>query len=196
MRQLKKSSSKHRTIWQPDADFPGWFAGLNWHDSPNFDQRPRRCTIDLLVIHYISLPDGYFAGDAPQRLFLNQLPAREHPEFRALSKLRVSSHFLITRRGGVHQFVDVYNRAWHAGVSKFGRRERCNDFSIGIELIGDSRRPFTGSQYAALNCLVQSLTAVLPLRFVAGHSEIAPGRKPDPGPFFDWKRLPKGLRRA
>ena len=189
-------SEKNRQLWQPDADFPGWLSGINWQESPNFDQRPAHTRIDLLVIHYISLPDGYFAGDAPQRLFLNQLSSREHPEFREISRLRVSSHFLITRRGGVHQFVDIYQRAWHAGVSKFRRRERCNDFSVGIELVGDSRRPFTASQYAALNRLSRSLMAVLPLRFVTGHSDIAPGRKPDPGPQFNWKRLPSRLERA
>jgi AmpD protein len=188
--------NRNRRIWHPDAKFPGWFSGVDWHESPNFDQRPPRTRIDLLVIHYISLPDGHFAGDAPTRLFLNQLSAREHPQFRELSQLRVSSHFLITRHGGVQQFVDIFDRAWHAGVSRFGRRKRCNDFSVGVELIGDSRRPFTDSQYAALNCLTRSLTTVLPLRYVAGHSEIAPGRKPDPGPYFDWKRLRTGLQRA
>ncbi len=189
------SANKQRKIWLPAREQPGWLDGINRLQSPNFDHRPARTRIDLLVMHYISLPDGHFAGDAPQRLFMNKLPAREHPSFRELSKLQVSSHFLITRRGGVTQFVDVYERAWHAGVSKFKNRKRCNDFSIGIELIGDSRRPFTRSQYASLNRLIHSLTAFMPLRYVTGHSEIAPGRKPDPGPFFDWNQVPSTLKR-
>lgn len=190
------SPSKQPKIWLPDGNSPGWLAGINWLESPNFDQRPPRTRIDLLVMHYISLPDGYFAGDAPHRLFMNALSPREHPTFGELSRLRVSSHFLISRHGGVTQFVDIYQRAWHAGVSTFKGRKRCNDFSVGIELIGDSRRPFTASQYTSLNRLIYSLTAVLPLRYVAGHSEIAPGRKPDPGPFFDWGQLPVTLKRA
>lgn len=146
-------------------------------------------SVDLLVVHYISLPPGRFSGDAIERLFTNRLEVSVHPSFEALRDLRVSSHFLIRRRGELLQFVSTQARAWHAGVSSFRGRERCNDFSIGVELEGDGDHRYTEPQYRRLRGLTAALRQQHPLRWVAGHSDIAPQRKSDPGPFFDWDRV-------
>lgn len=169
----------------------GWFAPARAVRSPNFDQRTAGTEIDLIVIHHISLPAGYFAGTAIESLFCNTLDCNSHPSFADLNGLKVSSHFLIRRHGQLLQFVSVHDRAWHAGQSNFMGRQRCNDFSIGIELEGDLDRPFTKTQYKRLNFVVDALAQHLPIKYLAGHSDIAPGRKFDPGPRFDWTELHK-----
>ncbi len=158
-------------------------------DSPNQDARPPGVDISLVVIHSISLPPGEFGGDAIERLFTNRLDPAAHPYFGSIAHLRVSSHFLVRRDGALARFVPVERRAWHAGASSWRGRSRCNDFSVGIELEGADDAPFEDAQYAALGALLAQLRAELPLRAIAGHSEIAPGRKTDPGPRFDWQRL-------
>ncbi len=147
--------------------------------------------IDLVVIHHISLPPGHFSGPAIEQLFCNTLDCSSHPAFASLLGLEVSSHLLIRRHGGLVQFASLNDRAWHAGVSKFDGRERCNDFSVGIELEGDGVRAFTDSQYRKLTQVLTLLSQLLPIRYLAGHSDVAPGRKFDPGPRFDWTRLHK-----
>lgn len=167
-----------------DAD--GWCAGARRLPSPNFDLRPAGTVVDLLVIHNISLPPGQFGGPYIAALFANALDHDAHPYFDQLRPLRVSAHFLILRTGELVQFVSADARAWHAGVSRFGDRERCNDFSIGIELEGSDFVPFELAQYRTLAALTQALLHRYPLISVLGHEHIAPGRKTDPGPFFDW----------
>ena len=157
--------------------------------SPNHDARRRGSEITLLVVHCISLPPGEFGGDAIERLFTNRLDPAAHPYFRALAGLRVSSHFLIRRDGELLQFVPVGRRAWHAGVSSWRGRGRCNDFSVGVELEGTEDAVFTAAQYRRLARLVGRLRSRLPLRDIAAHSDVAPGRKTDPGAHFDWPRL-------
>jgi AmpD protein len=158
-------------------------------ESPNQDERPPGTEISLLVVHSISLPPGEYGGDAIERLFTNRLDPAAHPYFREIAALRVSSHFLIRRGGELLQFVPVERRAWHAGVSSWRGRERCNDFSIGVELEGSDDGPFEPAQYRRLAGLIQSLQAALPIRDIAAHSDVAPGRKSDPGAGFDWPRL-------
>ena len=158
-------------------------------DSPNQDERPPGTSITLALIHSISLPPGEFGGDAIERLFTNCLDPAAHPYFREIEGLRVSSHFLIRRDGELVQFVPVERRAWHAGASSWRGRARCNDFSVGIELEGTDDGPFTDAQYERLACLIEGLRTTLPLRDIAAHSDVAPGRKTDPGPGFDWPRL-------
>lgn len=167
----------------------GWLRSAFARPSPNHDARPPGVAVELLVIHYISLPPGRFGGDAIERLFTNCLDPAAHAAFESLRTLRVSAHFLIRRDGQLIQFVDADLRAWHAGVSSFLGRERCNDFSIGVELEGDDRRRFTARQYRMLRRLIARLRERHPLRWIAGHSDIAPGRKFDPGPLFDWQRV-------
>ena len=164
--------------------------------SPNCDQRPAHERIELLVIHNISLPPGVFEGDAVVDLFTNRLDASAHPFFATIADLRVSAHLLVRRDGALLQFVPFHLRAWHAGVSQWEGRERCNDFSIGIELAGTDDQPFTTAQYARLIGVAQVLQRAYPLRAALGHSEIASGRKTDPGPCFDWPlfRAATGLR--
>ncbi len=174
-------------VWAGEGG--GWLAQARRCPSPNFDTRPPATPIDLVVIHHISLPPGYFRGSDVEALFCNRLDCDQHPAYADLRGVRVSSHFLIRRHGQLVQFVDVADRAWHAGVSRFLDRERCNDFSVGVELEGDGLRPFTNSQYQKLDWLLAALAQHLPIRFIAGHSDIAPGRKFDPGPRFDWARL-------
>ena len=157
--------------------------------SPNADERPPGVAVELVVIHAISLPPGRFGGDAIERLFTNTLVPDEHPYFRAISDLRVSAHFLIRRDGTLVQFVSCLRRAWHAGVSCWNGRERCNDFSVGIELEGCDERPFEQPQYARLGSLIAGLRSRFPIADIVGHSDIAPGRKTDPGPCFDWHRI-------
>lgn len=169
-------------------DPDGWCRAARRLPSPNFDARPPATAIDLLVVHHISLPPGRFSGDAIERLFTNRLDCSVHPYFAQLRGLRVSAHFLIRRRGELLQFVSCDARAWHAGASEFMGRPRCNDFSIGIELEGDGDTPFTDAQYRVLVRTTRMLRERYPLHHVAGHSDIAPGRKTDPGPFFDWQR--------
>jgi len=162
-------------------------------DSPNHDERPPGTAISLVVLHSISLPPGEYGGDSIERLFTNCLDPEAHPYFREICALKVSAHFLVRRDGSVIQFVPVERRAWHAGVSSWRGRERCNDFSIGIELEGAEEAPFEAAQYAALISLLKQLQKTYPLRDVAAHSEVAPGRKTDPGAHFDWTRLLAGL---
>ncbi len=169
-------------------DAGGWHRRARRVPSPNCDARPDGAAPELLVVHHISLPAGRFAGDAVERLFTNRLDESAHPSFAGLGSLHVSSHFLIRRRGELLQFVSCDDRAWHAGASSFLGRERCNDFSIGIELEGTGERPFTDAQYRVLARLTRALVDRWPLRYLAGHSDIAPGRKTDPGPSFDWRR--------
>ena len=157
--------------------------------SPNYDARPADCAIELIVIHNISLPPGTFDGDAVIELFTNQLDWDAHPYYQGIRGIKVSAHFFIRRDGSLIQFVPCTQRAWHAGVSSWQGCERCNDFSIGIELEGTDDLPFTDAQYATLIPLVQQLKQTYPIRDVVGHSDIAPGRKTDPGPCFDWPRL-------
>ncbi|MCA1978951.1 MAG: 1,6-anhydro-N-acetylmuramyl-L-alanine amidase AmpD [Thiobacillus sp.] len=170
-----------------DAD--GWYAPANRIASPNCDARPDGAAIELVVIHNISLPPGVFGGDAVIDLFTNRLDWDAHPYYQGIRGLRVSAHFLIRRDGSLIQFVPCGLRAWHAGVSSWQGRERCNDFSVGIELEGSDDTPFTDAQYATLAPLVDALKRRYPIRGVVGHSDIAPGRKTDPGPHFDWRRL-------
>ncbi|HEY8607275.1 MAG TPA: 1,6-anhydro-N-acetylmuramyl-L-alanine amidase AmpD [Noviherbaspirillum sp.] len=174
-------------------DETGWAADVTRLASPNFDARSPGTEIDLLVIHNISLPPGQFGGPFIADLFGNCLDCDLHPYFDQLRALRVSAHFLIRRDGEVMQFVSADQRAWHAGASSFRGRERCNDFSIGIELEGTDVDPFEDAQYAALASLTTALRARYPLTAVTGHEHIAPGRKTDPGPCFDWVRYRKSL---
>jgi AmpD protein len=164
-------------------------------DSPNCDERPPNTEITLVVLHSISLPPGEYGGDAIERLFTNRLDPAEHPYFAEIHELKVSSHFLIRRDGELVRFVPVERRAWHAGVSSWRGRDRCNDFSVGIELEGSEDDVFTDAQYAALASLLKRLRNTLPLRDIAAHSDVAPGRKTDPGARFDWARLLSDLAR-
>lgn len=170
-------------------DGDGWVSGVRHAPSPNFDERPPGTAVELLVIHNISLPPGRFGGDAIERLFVNQLDPTAHPYFAAIAPARVSSHFLIARDGGVVQFVSCRQRAWHAGASSFEGRLRCNDFSVGVEVEGSDFVVYENAQYRALATLTACLRHALPLRAVRGHAQIAPGRKTDPGPSFDWPRF-------
>ncbi len=171
----------------PDAS--GWVAAARCVPSPNSDERPAAEEIDLLVVHGISLPPGQFGGGAIEALFTNRLDCDEHPYYAGLRGLRVSAHFLIRRDGELLQFVSCDRRAWHAGVSRFRGRERCNDFSIGVELEGTDEHPYEAAQYARLADLVRGLRRRYRLEHLVGHSDIAPGRKTDPGPAFDWTAL-------
>jgi N-acetyl-anhydromuramoyl-L-alanine amidase len=169
-----------------DAD--GWLRGVRQKRSPNCDGRPPATNIDLLVIHNISLPPGEFGGNAVVQLFTNTLDIKAHPYYAQLGDLKVSAHFLIRRSGEIIQFVPCAKRAWHAGISQWRGRERCNDFSIGIELEGADDEVFTEMQYVSLVRLTRRLQRAYPIRDIVGHSDIAPGRKTDPGPYFDWSR--------
>ena len=177
----------------------GWLAGVPHRPSPHVDDRPAGEAVTVAVVHYISLPAGRFGGEAVDRLFMGTL-GRSLCGYESLAGLRVSSHFFIRRTGETIQYADVFRRAWHAGLSNFRGRNAVNDFSVGIELEGWGEGPFEDAQYAALASLLGRLKALLPLQFVTGHETIAPGRKADPGPFFDWARLeralPAGVRAA
>ncbi len=161
--------------------------------SPNCDQRPLGSQISLLVIHNISLPPDNFGGDGVVQLFTNQLNPTDHPYYQNICELKVSTHFFIRRDGAVIQFVSCQMRAWHAGLSYWQGKERCNDFSIGAELEGSDTAAFTVAQYDALITLTQTLYRAYPITDIAGHSDIAPGRKTDPGPYFDWMRYRAAL---
>jgi N-acetyl-anhydromuramoyl-L-alanine amidase len=169
-------------------DTRGWLSGVHKLASPNFDQRPPGVKINLLVIHNISLPPEQFNGPGILNFFTNRLDTDEHPYYAQLQGVKVSAHFLVRRDGAIVQFVPCRQRAWHAGVSSWQGRSRCNDFSIGIEMEGSDAVPFTERQYAALARLTRRLQRVYPISSIAGHSDIAPGRKTDPGPCFDWPR--------
>ena len=167
----------------------GIVSGARYVASPNCDDRPAQEPVTLLVVHSISLPPGYYGGDCVERFFTNRLETAAHPYFEGLRGLRVSSHFFVRRSGEVVQFVPVGRRAWHAGVSMWRGRARCNDFSIGVELEGLDDAAFVPGQYARLAELVHALCVALPLSSIAAHSDIAPGRKTDPGALFDWRRF-------
>jgi AmpD protein len=173
-----------------------WMAGARRVLSPNCDSRPPGTEVSLALLHSISLPRGRYGGDAIERLFTNRLDPAAHPSFADLAGVRVSSHFLIRRGGELLQFVPLAARAWHAGASRWRGRERCNDFSVGIELEGVDDAVFEAAQYASLVTLFTKLQTVLPLREVAAHSDVAPGRKSDPGTHFDWARFLQQLVRA
>lgn len=174
-------------------DDRGWCRQAVVIESPNCDDRPENIAPDLLVIHSISLPPGEFGGPYVVDLFTNRLDFDAHPYFDRLRELRVSAHFLIQRDGVLIQFVSADRRAWHAGVSSFTGRERCNDFSIGIELEGTDFEPFAKAQYQVLAALTAALRRHYPLAAVMGHEHIAPVRKTDPGPHFDWAYYRKEL---
>lgn len=174
---------------------PGPDGSSRLSPSPHVDDRPPQSSIDLLVIHNISLPAGHFGGPHIEDLFLGRLDTAAHPSFADLKGLRVSSHFLIRRTGELVQFVSTQARAWHAGVSSFEGRAGCNDFSIGVELEGCDTQAFERIQIERLVDLSYALVARHPsLQFVAGHSDIAPGRKTDPGPWFPWIEFHQRLR--
>ena len=162
--------------------------------SPNYDERPKGCKPDLIVIHNISLPPNQYGGKGIDQLFTNCLDKDEHPYYADIHQLRVSSHLLIRRDGELVQYVPLQLRAWHAGVSEFQGREICNDFSIGIELEGSDFEAFTQAQYACLKKTIEGLLKAYPslsASAITGHENIAPGRKTDPGPFFEWCQLEK-----
>lgn len=171
--------------WQPG----GWLESAAWLASPNFGERPLAEAVSLIVVHNISLPPDEFGGDWVEKFFLNQLDPQAHPYFATIADAQVSAHFYVRRDGRVIQFVGCDQRAWHAGRSQWCERENCNDYSVGIELEGSDTQPFTAPQYAALWTLVDALRARYPIAAIAGHSDIAPGRKTDPGPGFDWSAV-------
>ncbi|MCG8707466.1 1,6-anhydro-N-acetylmuramyl-L-alanine amidase AmpD [Brenneria sp. 4F2] len=166
----------------------GWLSETKHIPSPHCDSRPDNEAPSLLVIHNISLPPGKFGGPYIDQLFTAMLDPQAHPYFADISHLRVSAHCLIRRDGEIIQYVPFHQRAWHAGVSVFKGRERCNDFSIGIELEGTDTLPFTTEQYSRLVAITRLLINAYPITpsQITGHSDIAPGRKTDPGPAFDW----------
>jgi len=166
----------------------GWVSVAQRVESPNCDDRPGT-VVSMIVVHAISLPPSQFGSGDIERLFTNALDPEAHPYFANIHQLRVSAHFLIRRDGALIQFVSCFQRAWHAGKSCWNGREQCNDFSIGIELEGSDEIPFEDAQYQQLLELIKQLRESFPVQDVVGHSDISPGRKTDPGPFFDWQRL-------
>lgn len=175
----------------------GLISQTTFIESPNYDDRPINTEIDLLVIHAISLPPGEFGGGYVQAFFSNALNPAQHPYFQEIAHLTVSSHLFIDREACLWQFVPFHKKAWHAGVSFFNERENCNDFSIGIELEGTDTLPYTAAQYARLIQVTVALLQAYPaitLDRIVGHSEIAPGRKTDPGEAFDWQRYKQAVK--
>ncbi len=172
------------TRWQIASD--GWLPAAHNHPSPNFDARPEGIVPSLLVIHAISLPPDTFGGEGINALFTNTLDPQAHPYYAQIADLKVSSHFLIRRNGELIQYVSTDQRAWHAGISSWQGITQCNDFSIGIELEGCDSLPFEGLQYPILVQLTRALWAHYPLQTIVGHQHIAPNRKTDPGPHFNW----------
>lgn len=167
----------------------GWCAAAARYDSPHYNARPDGMPIELLVVHNISLPAGQFGGPHVSDLFSARVDYNADPSFADLRGLTVSAHFFVRRDGRLVQYVSCNDRAWHAGVSRFQGRDNCNDFSIGVELEGSDNVAFTPVQYEILAALAVTLRQRYPLRFVQGHEHIAPGRKTDPGPHFDWQKL-------
>ena len=167
----------------------GWYAKARHLHSSNFGPRPAHACIDLLVVHSISLPPGVYGGPEVEQLFTNRLDWDAHPYFQSIRGTQVSAHFFVRRDGGLVQFVSCDDRAWHAGVSSYRGRENCNDDSIGVELEGLEGETFTPAQYQSLSDLVQAIAQQYPLAHMAGHEHIAPGRKLDPGPGFQWNAL-------
>jgi AmpD protein len=178
------------------VDAGGRVSGVRYISSPNHDRRPPGTRIHLLVIHNISLPPGEFGGAAITQLFTNTLNTSAHPYYAQLQGLKVSAHFLIRRNGEIIQFVPCSKRAWHAGISVWRGQKGCNDFSIGVELEGSDHEPFADAQYRSLAKLTRRLCRAYPIRSIAGHSEVAPQRKTDPGPHFDWVRYRRLLERS
>jgi AmpD protein len=171
----------------------GWYRFAHVLASPNFGPRPTSAPIDLIVLHSISLPPGQYGGNEVQQLFTNTLDWNAHPYFNTIEGLTVSAHFYIRRQGELWQFVSCDDRAWHAGASHYRGRGDCNDDSIGIELEGLEGEPFEAAQYEALAALCAAIAQRYPVQHVAGHEHIAPGRKADPGPGFDWLALRESL---
>ncbi len=171
----------------------GWYRFARRLDSPNFGPRPTGISVDLLVLHSISLPPGVYGGNQVQSLFTNQLDWSAHPYFQTIQGMQVSSHFYIQRQGELWQFVSCHDRAWHAGVSSYRGRENCNDDSIGIEFEGLEGDSFEPTQYETLQTLVGALSGRYPIAHIAGHEHIAPGRKNDPGTGMDWVLLQRSL---
>ena len=169
-------------------DEAGFALNAQFIASPNFDARPKN-ELSLIVIHNISLPPSRYGGKGIIELFTNQLNPDEHPYYAEIYTQKVSAHFLIRRNGQLIQFVSCLNRAWHAGVSHWQNRERCNDFSVGIELEGSDFDAFEPAQYQTLKSLIATLSSTYPIQAIVGHSDIALGRKTDPGPYFDWQQI-------
>ncbi len=182
-------TSGTRRRWHPG----GWWAGARWRPSPNVGERPAGVQPTLAIVHSISLPPGVYRGDAVERLFTNRLDWDAHPYFDGIRGLRVSAHFVVRRSGRVVQYAGTAQRAWHAGVSSWRGRTDCNDWSIGIELEGLEGERFEAAQYTTLARLLRALARRHPLDEVVGHEHVAPGRKRDPGPGFDWLRLSRAL---
>jgi AmpD protein len=183
-------ATRHKPAAAPASSWcQGWYRFAHACASPNFGPRPPDARIDLLVLHSISLPPGQYGGPEVQQLFCNRLDWNAHPYFQQIEGLQVSAHFFIRRTGELWQFVSCDDRAWHAGRSHFGGRDNCNDFSIGIELEGLEGRHFEPGQYETLSALLPALALQYPVRHIAGHEHIAPGRKHDPGAGFDWALL-------
>lgn len=183
-----ESKSMQRATW-----VRGWWAHARHRPSPNVGSRPAAASVDLVVLHSISLPPGVYGGDAIELLFTNQLDWSAHPYFEQIRGLQVSAHFVIDRRGRITQYVSCDERAWHAGASHWQGRDNCNDFSIGIELEGLEGEPFEPAQYRSLVPLLRSLRRKYGVRAVVGHEHVAPGRKADPGPGFEWGYLRQSL---
>ena len=171
----------------------GWYRFAHRIASPNFGPRPQGAAIDLVVVHSISLPPGVYGGDEVQRLFTNTLDWEVHPYFKSIEGMQVSAHFFVRRDGALLQFVSCDDRAWHAGPSSYRGRPNCNDDSVGIELEGLEGESFEPGQYEALTALCASLAQHYPIRHIAGHEHIAPGRKNDPGAQFEWAMLQRDL---
>jgi AmpD protein len=183
------ATTDHTTAWDD-----GWWRRARRCPSPNFGPRPEGSEITLALIHSISLPPGVYGGDAVERLFTNRLDWDAHPYYQQICGIEVSSHFFIRRDGELIQFVSCDERAWHAGRSHWQGRDNCNDFSVGIELEGLEGETFERAQYDALTRVLQALAARYPVRQIAGHEHVAPGRKCDPGPGFDWTALQLALQ--
>jgi AmpD protein len=164
----------------------GWLEGVEWIASPNFNGRPASEEVSLIVVHNISLPAGHFSGDDVSALFCNQLDCKKHPSYKDLESLKVSAHFFVRRSGRIIQFVSVKDRAWHAGASHWQGKSNCNNFSVGIELEGTDHLAYEHEQYLALTQLTGAIQQFFPITAIAGHNDIAPERKSDPGPAFDW----------
>ena len=186
---LPDEAARHQVTQTLAIDAAGYVPAARQVPSPNFDARPPGVEPRLVVIHGISLPPNVFSGDGVERLFTNALDVKDDPYYASIAHLRVSAHFFVRRNGALVQFVSCNDRAWHAGVSSWQGRPGCNDFSVGIELEGADDVPYASAQYVRLADLLRALKRRYPVTAAVSHSDIAPGRKTDPGPAFDWDRL-------